>query len=253
MTAKHIVLDWSGTLFGMPDDQVLARKLAEAVLGAAGRRVRRGRLGALAVLGRFALGRVALQRARKRYNRGEIGLAEAYEPFNRYMLRGAPLGLIERTADAYGVQHAGLLDRRMLQPLAETRAGGSHLVIYSAAYDRGIRAVLEAAGAGGAFDELVCNVLDQEDGRALGLTARYRDDKAGDFKAEFLDRRGWSPSGVVYAGDNPVDEPIAALLPRGHFIVPFLAPDAFKEHMSAEYGAFVPEHADELSAYLSAL
>ena len=50
-----------------------------------------------------------------------------------------------------------------------------------------------------------------------------------------------------------VDEPIAGLLPRGRFIVPFLAPDAFKEHMSAAYGAFVPESADELSAYLTTL
>ena len=88
-------------------------------------------------------------------------------------------------------------------------------------------------------------------GRVLGLTAFYRDDKAGDFKAEFVDRRGLSPSEIIYAGDHSVDEPIAGLLPRGHFIVPFLVPDAFKEHMSAAYGAFVPESPKELSAYLS--
>jgi len=250
MATKLIVLDWNGTLFRTLDDRVLVRHLAKAVLGAAARQVLRGRLGALAVFGGFALGRVAYERAKKRYDRGEIGLAELVEPFNRTILRGAPLSLIEGAADAYGARHASLLDQRMLQPLSEAHARGSRLVIYSAAYDRGIRAVLDASGLGGVFEELVCNTLEQEDGRALGLTARYRDDKAGDFKAEFVDRRGWSPSGIVYAGDNAADEPIAELLPRGRFIVPFLAPDAFKEHMSAGYGAFVPESTDELSAYL---
>ena len=249
MAAKLIVLDWNGTLFRTLDDRVLVRHLAKAVLGAAARQVLRGRLGALVVFGGFALGRVAYERAKKRYDRGEIGLAELVEPFNR-SLRGAPLSLIERATDVYGAQHASLLDERMLQPLSEAHARGSRLVIYSAAYDRGIRAVLHAAGLGGTFEELVCNTLEQEDGRALGLTARYRDDKAGDFKAEFVDRRGWSPSGIVYAGDNAADELIAELLPPGRFIVPFLAPDAFKEHMSAGYGAFVPESTDELSAYL---
>ena len=253
MATKLIVLDWNGTLFRTLDDRVLVRHLAKAVLGAAARQVLRGRLGALAVFGGFALGRVAYERAKKRYDRGEIGLAELVEPFNRSILHGAPLILIERAVDAYGAQHASLLDERMLQPLSEAHARGSGLVIYSAAYDRGIRAVLDAAGLGGAFDELVCNTLEREDGRALGLTARYRDDKAGDFKTEFLDRRGWSPSGITYAGDTFVDEPIAGLLPRGHFIVPLLAPDAFKEHMSAAYGAFVPESPDELSAYLGTM
>ena len=252
MATKLIVLDWNGTLFRMLDDRGLATQLAKAVLGAAGRQLLRGRLGALGVFGGFALGRLAYERAKRRYDRGEITLAELVEPFNRTILRGAPLGLIEGAADAYGAQHARLLDERMLQPLSEAHARGSRLFIYSAAYDRGIRAVLDAAGLGGAFEELVCNTLEHKDGRALGLTARYRDDKAGDFKAEFLDRRGWSPSGIVYAGDNAADEPIAELLPRGHFAVPFLAPDAFKEHMSAAYGAFVPESTDELSAYLSA-
>ncbi len=110
--------------------------------------------------------------------------------------------------------------------------------------------MLNASGISTSFDEFVCNVLEQEDGRTLGLTTRYRDDKAGDFKAEFLDQRGWSPSEIIYAGDNFVDEPIAELLPRGHFVVPFLASDAFKEHMSATYGAIVPKDSDELSAYL---
>lgn len=250
MATKLIVLDWNGTLFRMLDDRALATQLAKAVLGAAARRVLRGRLGALGVFGGFAVGRLAYERMKKRYDRGEVALAELVEPFNRTILRGAPLSLIEGAADSYGAQHARLLDERMLRPLSEAHAGGSRLFIYSAAYDRGIRAVLDAAGLGGAFEELVCNTLEQEDGRALGLTARYRDDKAGDFKAEFLDRRGWSPSEIVYAGDNAADEPIAELLPRGRFIVPFLAPDAFKEHMSATYGAFVPKSADELSAYL---
>ena len=253
MAEKRIILDWNGTLFRMLEDRVLARQLAKAVLGAAGRQVLRGRLGALGVFGGFALGRVVYERLKKRYERGEIGLGELIEPFNRTILRGAPLSLIEGAADAFGAQHASLLDERMVRPLSEAHARGSRLVIYSAAYDRGIRAVLDAAGLGGAFEELVCNTLEQEDGRALGLTARYRDDKAGDFKAEFLDRRGWSPSGIVYAGDNAADEPIAALLPRGRFVVPFLAPDTFKEHMSAEHGAFVPESADELGAYLNTM
>ena len=74
-----------------------------------------------------------------------------------------------------------------------------------------------------------------------------------DWSLEFLQRRGWRPSGIVYVGDNAVDEPVAEMLPRGHFIVPFLAPSEFKQHMSTKHGAFVPETTDELSAYLSSM
>jgi len=253
MNAKRIIVDWNGTVFGMPDDNVLIRQFGKAVLRETVAKVLRGRLEALLILGRFAMGRMAIQRARKGYNRREVSLAELYELVNRHIMRVASLSLIERTADAYGAQFASLIDKRMLQPLSEAHARGSRLVIFSAAFDRGIGAVLDAAGFGKSFDELVCNVLEQDDGLALGLTKRYRDDKAGDFRAEFLDRRGWSPSGIIYAGDSSVDEPIAGLLPRGHFIVPFLAPDAFKENMSATYGAFVPQNSDELSAYLSSI
>jgi hypothetical protein len=40
------------------------------------------------------------------------------------------------------------------------------------------------------------------------------------------------------------------MLPRGHFIVPFLAPDDFREKMATKYGAFAPVTPNDLAAYL---
>ena len=238
MNAKHIVVDWNGTVFGMPDDNVLIGQLGKAVLRGLAAEVLRGRLRALRTLGRSAMGLMEIRRVRNAYDRREVSLADLYELVNRHIIRAASPSMLERTADAYGAQFASRIDKRMVQPLADARARGSGLFIFSAAFDRGIRAVLGVGGFGESFDELVCNVLEQHDGRALGLTKRFRDDKAGDFKAEFLERRGWSPSEIIYAGDGSVDEPIARLLPRGHFIVPFLATDAFREHMSRHIWRF---------------
>ncbi len=81
----------------MPDDYVLVRQFGKAVLRATVGRVLRGRLGALSVLGRLGMGRLAIQRAKKGYYDGEVNLAELYEVVNRYIIREAPLSLISRT------------------------------------------------------------------------------------------------------------------------------------------------------------
>jgi phosphoserine phosphatase len=248
MAIKHVVLDWNGTLCDMTDDSTIMRRLAVAVLRDNVRQVARGRLWRVVNLVRFIRGRFQLRAATKRFSAGQIGLPELYAPFNRDMLRGLPVAEVERIAAAYGVAHAHLIDQRLLVPALAARDAGATLTIFSAAYDGGVRAILAAAGVD--IDDVVSNKLETADGRAVGFTGLYRDDKSGDFAREFIENRGWLASEIVYAGDAGVDEPVARLLPPGNFVVPFLAESAFRAHMRAAHGASTPEAADDVSLLL---
>lgn len=248
MAIKHVVVDWNGTLCDMVDDTFVMRRIAVAILKWHFKAILNGRIDRIGAVARFARGRVALGRAKRRFYSGEIGIASLYEPFNRDMLEGAPIHLVEAVAEAYGRQHAYRLDQRLLGPALAARDGGATLTIFSAAYDGGVRAILKAAGVD--IDDVVSNTLENVDGRAIGFTAKYRDDKSGDFRREFIERRGWLPEEIVYAGDAQVDEPIAGLLPPGNFVVPFLADDRFEAHMRTTYGALTPEGPGDLAALL---
>ncbi len=248
MAIKHVVLDWNGTLCDMVDDTSVMRRIAVAILKGHFKAILSGRIDRVGAVARFARGRVALSRAKKRFYSGEIGIASLYEPFNHDMLEGAPIHLVERVAPAHGREHAHLIDQRLLVPALAARDGGATLTIFSAAFDGGIRAILKAANVD--IDDIVSNTLENADGRAIGFTAKYRDDKSGDFRREFIERRGWLPEEIMYAGDAEVDEPIAAILPPGNFLVPFLADERFEAHMRTTYEASTPEGPGDLTALL---
>jgi len=139
MAIKHVVLDWSGTLCDMVDDSIIMRRLAVAILRDNVASIARGRVARLLTVARFASGRLALNAAKRRYAGGDINLAELYVPFNRDMLRGAPLDIAERVAAAHGREHAHLIDQRLLVPALAARDAGATLTIFPAAYDGRIR------------------------------------------------------------------------------------------------------------------
>lgn len=186
------------------------------------------------------------------YHKGRVPLQSVFETYNSGMA-GLPVALIQEKAAQYARENAYQLDQRMLRPISRLRANGAQTGILSAAYDYVIKTTLEAAGYRDTFQHIIANTLEHENGRAIGLTldAVYGH-KAEIMEREFFRRRGFDPLHTFYAGDTMDDAPVADLLPPGHFIVPFLTPDDFRQHMASRYGAFVPENENDLEAYLSA-
>jgi hypothetical protein len=248
MPIKHVIVDWNGTLCDMVDDSIIMKRFAVAILRDHAASIARGHLFRALNVARFMRGRAALFKAKRRFATGGLSLVELYSPFNRDMLAGSPVVMLERESAGYGTEHAHLIDNRLLAPALAARDAGATLTIFSAAYGGGIRAILAAAGVN--IDDIVSNTLTSTNGRAVALTAGFRDDKAGDFRREFIERRGWLAEDIVYAGDNEVDEPIATFLPTGNFVVPCLAAEPFRLHMRKAHGALTPNAPEELAPVL---
>ena len=253
MTISLFVSDWNGTLFEAPDDEAFNRMLAYSVARDRLRAVLRGRVSELPPLLRLAVAKFTMGRAVGKYRKGMATLAELYEPFNRHVVRGRPAAFAREVAVRYAAQRVSLVDGRMLRVIQSFKALGMKTAVFSAAYDQNVARLLAESGFDEAIDEVVSNVLEEAEGVAVGFTSRYRDGKAASFSDLFLESRGYAPDQVAYSGDSDVDEPIASMLPPGHFIVPLLATNQFRQHMVADHGAFAPEDEAELRAYVAGL
>jgi phosphoglycolate phosphatase-like HAD superfamily hydrolase len=253
MTIDLIVSDWNGTLVEPLDDEAFNRKLAFGAVFDAARAVLRGRVWRLSRIAKGVRTKIVLDRAVRRYRGGKIDLAELYDAYNRHVVRGISVELVERVAAQHAAGIARLVDTRVTDGIASVHDAGCKTAILTAAYGFGVRCVLQEAGLAGLFDDVVANDLEAVDGSAIGFTARHREGKTDDFEAEFLERRGHDAARVVYFGDSAFDEQIAPLLPGGHFVVPFYATDDFKRHMASTHGAFVPTTADGLRDHLASL
>ena len=117
-------------------------------------------------------------------------------------------------------------------------------------YDYSIRKILEEAGYLDIFEDIVANTMETEGDKAIGLTLGIYGRKAEVLRTEFFDKRGFGENDTLYLGDSRDDEPVAEILATGNFIVPFLAPDQFKQEMASKHKAFVPESEEDLLKYL---
>ncbi len=250
MALELIVTDWNGTLFQHVDDGDLQRELAYTAFRSDVASLFRGRVWRFPRVVTAMRARGALRAAANRWRDGGGSLADVYALYGRLVLRGRPEGFVTSVVDGFARRSGLLVDRRMLEPVRTLHTEGIATAVYSVAYDYGITRVLEEAGHADTFDSVVANRLIVEDGEAVRFTADFAEQKAEGFRAEFLEGRGYRPDAVVYSGDTRNDEPVAELLPAGNFIVPFLAQDAFKQHMAERHGAFVPSTSRELLDYL---
>ena len=253
MPVDLIVSDWNGTLLDQPDDEAFNRRLAYAKVGAAVRAALRGRVWRLRDVAAAVRTKRSMERLVAGYRAGRNTLAELYAVYNLGVVSGLPVPFVEAVADAYARDIAPLADRRMLTALRTAHDHGASIVVLSAAYERGIALTLRACGYDDIVDEVVANVLETDGAAARGFTTRYREGKAEAFAGLFIERRGHDPARIVYMGDGTVDEPIAGLLPPGHFVVPLLAADSFRRRMEADHGAFAPDTDRELVAHLRGL
>lgn len=248
MPCKAILSGWNGTLTGENEEE-RNLKLLDALVYDAGQDLKRLSLRSLFDTLTLARRRRLARRSLEVCRRDGRPPGDFYNHFNT-AIRGRDAGLIERTDDK--LDDGAEVDMRVLGTIHEMHnslrvATG----ILSAAYERRITLTLSSTKYTGAFDSIIANTLNRDrKGMTLGFTSGTRDGKYDAMQTEFMRKRCLSGSEILYIGGEPGDEHMAELLPRGNFIVPFMAPDGVKDHMSEKYGAFVPEDEPKLLFYM---
>ncbi len=250
MTVKYIVCDWNGTLFEPPTDEELNKAIAYARLNDAVSGIKHGKLRRAWDVGKLLSAKKQLKKRLAEYKAGRRPLAEVYEPFNRLVVNGMSADLFWDTIGDYATNNHYKLDRRMVEPL---RDGEQRKGILSVSQRAAIINILMANGMDGFFRDFVSNraLMTEDEKRMSHVTLDIYGKKGEVFEDEFLADSGYVAGETVYAGDTEDDLPIADLLPRGHFVVPFYATDAFREMASGKYGAFVPKNQQDWADFLA--
>lgn len=251
MAIRYAVCDWNGTLFDPATDEELNKSIAYAVRDDAAAAVKRGKVWRAWDLVKLLKAKKRIQRRLDEYKAGERPLADVYEPFNELVIAGTPGYVILGTMNRYVAEHRHLTDDRMMQPLWEFAKTNGRNGILSTSQEHVIKMILKRHA--GLFDsgDIVANTLEcDEQGIAKRMTLDIYGRKGEVFEDEFLRERGFDPQATVYAGDTKDDLPVADLLPRGRFVVPFSATGEFREMAAGMYGAFAPESQQDLQAFL---
>lgn len=247
MVYKAVISDWNGTV--TESSEVDSNKrIGYTMLGDAKKAAKGGSLRALGTLGRLAMAKIIIERRLAAYEGGEGHLWDVYRPFN-FAIRGQSPHYINSIVDGFAADTISQIDGRFVRPIAKMHGKGKITGILSVAYERVIRSTLVEAGYSRFFDHIVANSLEVNDGSVVGFTMDIYGRKAEVLRREFFERLGLTEKDVLYAGDTEDDEPIADLLPRGHFIVPLLASAGFRERMASK-GAFAPEDEKDFELYL---
>lgn len=254
MPPELIVSDWNGTLFEYPTDEQQNKKIALGVLEDVATDVLKGKLWQIPELIKLGLTRTRIKNRLEQYEKDSLHLRDVYDPFNRVILRGRSVGLVNSALDEYSLESAHKVDERMLRPIANTHDKGTQTGILSLSFYRSIIKILERSGFGEVFDDVHCNHLRKNDGRVVGLTYNGSGGLYGrkpEVIREMYIEEGVRPKEIIYMGNSFEDDaPVAEILPPGNFIVPFYATDEFKQEMAKRYKAKVPESKRELDLIL---
>lgn len=254
MPIKNACFDWNGTLFIPETDESLNKAVAHAI--------KKDLLGGI-IWGKFwniprALrllreGKPAVEKALAQYKKGDATLQEVYKAFNQHIIRGTPINVILNAFNQFANDNYSSVDSRMLDPLMEFR-GQRRILSTSQSYV--IHRTLMEDRYSEIFErfDITANkfsMLTVKDFKNVaGFTLDIYGKKAKVFKESFLNDEGWKSDETIYSGDTEDDLPVADLLPKGHFVAPFLASDDFKQLAAKTYGAFVPESEQDWANYL---
>jgi phosphoserine phosphatase len=244
MPVKAIISDYEGTIFEHPTGEALNKAIAYAAL--------RHDLFTLhwGSVGKLLKAKKEIKQRLQDYKEGKRHLWEVYEPFNEKVLNGRPVPFVNKVVDKFAKENAGKVDERLLRPIKSAHRQGAKTGILSVGYDYGIKRVLGEAGYCDIFDTVFANYLREVDGTAIGFTLEIYGKKADILKDKFLKAGGFREEETLYFGDSADDEPVAEVLPPGHFIVPFFATEDFRIKMAKKHKAFVPTDEADLGKYL---
>jgi len=250
MSYKAIISDWNGTLINYPSDELLHKKIAYAIANDLKSQLFKGEFWKIVDVMKLVRTKGKLKKRLREFNSGERHLQDVYDIFNDEILKGKPVKYITGIIDRFAKEFAKKLDSRVLRPIQAVHKEGASTGILSASFGYSIDRILKEAGYSRIFDDIVSNDFLVNEGKVLGITLDIYEKKAEFLHSEFFDKRGLRENNTLYLGDTKDDEPIAKLLAPGNFIVPFFAPDEFKEKMASKYKAFVPETEQDLLKYL---
>ncbi len=250
MSYKAIISDWNGTLIGYPSDEPLHKKIAYAIANDLKSQLFKGEFWKIVDIIKLVRTRGKLKRGLCEFREGKKHLQDIYDIFNDGVLKGKSVKYITDIIDGFAKEFAKKLDNRVLRPIQAVHKEGASTGILSASFDYSISKTLNEAGYAEVFDDIVSNKLLVNDGKVLGITLDIYEKKAEFLQSEFFEKRGLRENDTLYLGDTIDDEPIAELLAPGNFIVPFFAPDEFKERLASKHKAFVPETEQDLLRYL---
>jgi hypothetical protein len=86
-------------------------------------------------------------------------------------------------------------------------------------------------------DHIIANRMESRDMLVRGLTLEIYEEKGRYLEQEFFNGFGFKDWNTYYVGDTDDDEPIADMIPKGHFITSRYATDDFKQKMARGYKA----------------
>jgi hypothetical protein len=242
MTYKAFAAGWHRTVYRRPNDCVLYRKLADAVLlDTAKQAVSKGRVKGLLSLKPI----IDIKRKLSRHHDNEHPQlpSELQDAINSRLMKGRELELVKKGTDAFAQDalRKGEVDKRVLRWMFSFMASNAVTAILADSCDYTVKHVIEAANESMSVQLVLANKLRVKDDTVLEIRGLHgsREDI---FEKEFFEKRKLGGEDVLYSGGLEGDIDIAKLLPRGNFIVPFFATEEFKRMMYLDYGAFVPEY-----------
>jgi len=198
----------------------------------------------------FAMAKPRLQEL-ERYDRDEIGYDEIYRAYNSSVLSHLPLQFVTEAIGAYAQlpKTKGKIDHRMLRPV--TDAEGKKGILSTGSREFIVNIL--PGNYGFDSDDVVANPLLKTGDGSVFVLVVYGN-KPRIIQEEFFQRRGFDSKNTVYLGDNADEEPAFeyVLDKGGRIAIPFYASDAFRQHATMKYKAFVPENERDLSRFLKA-
>lgn len=242
MAYKAFAAGWHRTVYGRPNDCVLYRKLADAVLlDTAKQAVSKGKVKGLLNLKPI----IDIKRKLSRHHDNEHPQlpSELQDAINSRLMRGMALELLKKGTDAFAQDalHKGEVDKRVLRWMFSFMAGNAVTAILADSCDYAVKHTIEMANESASVQLVLANKLRAKEDIVLEIHGLHGS-KEEIFEKEFFGKRKLSGEDVLYAGGLEGDIDIANLLPRGNFIVPFFATEEFKRMMYLDHGAFVPEY-----------
>lgn len=243
-------MDWNGTAFKYCTDEIQNKLIAYAVLDDAKAALKRGNVLRAWDVVKLGLTKSKLKKRLQQYKDGERHLWEVYEPFNEGVLKGIPVDFLKAIINKYARYERNEVDDRVMRPMQTVHRDGKGTGILSVSFDYSIRKILEESGYADVIDDIVANTLETDGNNVVGLTLDIYGKKPEVMRREFFENRGLREDDTLYLGDSEDDEPIAEMIDRGSFIVPFFALDEFKQMMASKHKAFVPKSEEDLLKYL---
>jgi len=232
MKVKFVVADWNGTMISDTDDSAVLKQIGEDQESYCMKRPHKwGKLIKMVKV------KKTLQQMLRQYQlnpeENKELVNEMLKQYNEYVINGAPLGVIEGSILKYGNSARFRMVHSVFESLINTNMNDARLGILSSALKKGIDSAL-GKNAMQFFWFVDGSELYANSKTADRIELRNYHNRSEALGSHIESMNGINPDNVVYIGDDFKDQKCAEYV--GRFVVPPLAWEKFKSHMSSRYG-----------------